>query len=284
MKKVVLITGASSGIGMAAAREFLSRGWIVFAGARRVERMRELEKMGARTIRLDVTDDESCRAFVQAAMDSCGRIDALVNNAGYGEYGPVEAVSVERAKAQLEVNVFGAVRMVQAAAPFMRAQKSGVIINISSAGGRVTTYLGGWYHAGKYALESLSDSLRMELSPFGISVVLIEPGGVGSAWGAITADNLSKSGKGTVYERDCDTVAGVYRAVYTEDNRMLTPSGRAAKKIVKAASAKRPRARYLFGFGSHSLLMMKTILPQRAYDSVMRRVYTLKAVQRIAHK
>lgn len=281
MSKVVLITGASSGIGLCAAKRFVSEGCTVYAGARRVERMEELRSMGVHTMPLDVTDELSCRSCIDAILAQEGRLDILVNNAGYGEYGPMEAVSLDRARAQLEVNLFGAMRMAQLAAPHMREQHSGRILNIGSAGGRVTTYLGGWYHAGKYALESVSDSMRMELRRFGVDVVLIEPGGVRSAWGAITAERLESAGKGTVYESDCDTVAAVYRRMYRENSRMLTSCDRAARVIVRAATAKRPRARYLFGFGARSLVFWHAALPDRVFDTLMKRMYTSKLSEMI---
>lgn len=281
---VILITGASSGIGKAAAREFAHRGHTVYAAARRVEQMKDLQGIGVHAVYLDVTDDESCRQCVSGILAQQGRLDVLVNNAGYGEYGPIECVPVERAKAQLDVNLLGAVRMIRLTAPHMRARGGGRIINISSAGGRTVTYLGGWYHAAKYALEAVSDSLRMELREYGVDVVLIEPGGVASAWGGITAERLSTAGKGTVYEQACDEVAGVYRQVYAPDSRILTSPDRVARMICRAAAARRPHTRYLFGFGARSLVVMHALLPTRAYDRLMTGMYRSKAAQRILTK
>ena len=281
--KVALVTGAGSGIGKAAALLFREHGYTVYAGARHTDRMRDLEEKGIHIASLDVTDSDSCERFVRELLKQEGRLDVLVNNAGYGEYGPVEAVPIENAKAQLEVNVYGAVRMAQLCIPALR-KSGGKIINIGSAGGRCVTCFGGWYHASKYAVEALSDALRMELKDSGIQVVLMEPGGVASAWGGITADHLQSAGKGTVYEKDCDSVAEVYRTVYREDNTMLTSPEKVAKKIVKAAEKRRPRARYLFGFGSRSLVFQHAILPTRAYDSLMRNIFTSKAVKRMIRK
>lgn len=281
MNKTVWITGASSGIGKAAARRFLQNGYTVFAGARRTERMNDLKRMGARILYLDVTDEKSCRSFVRAAFEQTGRVDILVNNAGYGEYGPIETVSEEKAKRELDTVLFGAVRMAKLCAPLMREQKAGRIVNVISAGGRAVTYLGGWYHAAKFALEAISDSLRTELEPQGIKVVVIEPGGVSSAFGEQAAENLSVSVKGSVYEEEGEAVAEVYRRVYGGRNKMLTSPDRAAEAICKAATVKHPKTRYLFGFGARSLLTLHALLPQRTYDRLMRRMFTAHMTQNL---
>lgn len=141
--KVALVTGASAGIGKAIARRLLSDGWTVYGAARRVERMSDLEAKGARTVFIDVTDDGSMRAAVEAVLDAEGRIDALVNNAGYGSYGAIEEVEIDEARRQFEVNVFGLVRLTQLVIPSMRCQGSGRIVNISSMGGRIWMPIGG---------------------------------------------------------------------------------------------------------------------------------------------
>ena len=281
MSKTVLITGASSGIGKAAAKRFLQEGYTVYAGARRVERMKGLSILGAKTLYLDVTDQKSCEAFVRAAYEQTNRIDILINNAGYGEYGPIETVGEEKAKKELDTVVFGAVRMIKLCVPLMRERHEGRIVNIISAGGRAVTYMGGWYHASKYALEALSDSLRMELCQQGIKVVVIEPGAVRSGFGDQAAKNLRSSVEGTVYEKEGTAVADVYQKVYGEKNKMLTSPEKAAGVIYKAAAVSRPRTRYLFGFGAESLLRMSALLPQRAYDSLMRKMYSSELTQKI---
>lgn len=274
MSKTVLITGASSGIGKAAAKVFLKKGFTVFAGARRTARMKDLKILGADTLYLDVTDPKSCEAFVNAAYEKTGRIDILINNAGYGEYGPVETVDEEKAKRELDTVLFGAVRMARLCAPLMREKREGRIVNVISAGGRAVTYLGGWYHASKFALEAISDSLRMELGPQGIKVTVIEPGAVRSGFGDQAAEKLKVSVKDTLYEEEGNTVADVYQKVYGDKNRMLTYPDQAAKIIFRAATVKRPKARYLFGFGARSLVTLRAVLPQRAYDRLMRGMYS----------
>ncbi|MBR2746772.1 MAG: SDR family NAD(P)-dependent oxidoreductase, partial [Bacteroidales bacterium] len=178
MTKVILITGASSGIGFDAAEAFARQGHRVYAAARRVERMEPLKALGVVPLRMDVTDEASMAEGVRTVLEAEGRIDALVNNAGYGYFGAIENVPIEDARRQLEVNVFGLAQLCRLVLPTMRKQGSGRIVNISSVAGKVVMYFGGWYHVSKYSVEALSDALRMEVKPFGIDVSLIEPGGI----------------------------------------------------------------------------------------------------------
>lgn len=177
-KKAILITGASSGMGFEAAKELASQGHSVYGAARRVERMAPLTEYGVHTIELDVTDEEACKDAVGRVVAERGRIDVLVNNAGYGSFGTIEDVEIDEARRQFDVNVFGLAALTKAVMPQMRERRSGTIVNVSSMGGRLVTFMGGWYHATKYAVEALSDALRMEAAEFGIDVVLIEPGGI----------------------------------------------------------------------------------------------------------
>ena len=162
MKKVVLITGASSGIGKRTALLLVQQGHIVYGAARRLDKMRDLKDAGVRLLQMDVTDDASMIKGVQEIIDAEKRIDVLVNNAGYGSYGALEDVPITEAKHQFDVNIFGLARLTQLVLPQMRSQKSGRIINISSIGGKIGEPHGTWYHATKFAVEGLSDSLRME--------------------------------------------------------------------------------------------------------------------------
>ncbi|MDR1753516.1 MAG: SDR family NAD(P)-dependent oxidoreductase, partial [Eubacterium sp.] len=186
--RVALITGASSGIGYAAALEFQKKGFTVYGAARRIERMSGFQKKGIHTISLDVTNDESMVNCVNSIIEKEGRIDVLVNNAGYGSYGAIEDVPLDEARRQVEINVFGLARMIQLVVPKLREHKYGKIVNISSMGGKIWTPFGGWYHATKFAVEGFSDCLRMEVRPYGIDVIVVEPGGVASEWGNIAAD------------------------------------------------------------------------------------------------
>src|SRR5512138_2425880 len=161
-KRVVFITGASSGIGKETAQLLNAKGYVVYAAARRVEKMTDLEKLGVHLVEMDVTDDTSMVSGVNSILAQEGSIDILVNNAGYGSYGAIEDVPIDEARRQFEVNVFGLPRPTQLVLPAMRAARSGTIVNISSMGGRIWTPIGGWYHASKHALEMVSNALRVE--------------------------------------------------------------------------------------------------------------------------
>ena len=190
MNKVALVTGASSGIGESIAIHLAATGWTVYAVARRVERMEALESRGIVTFAMDVTDDASMVAGIDRIITEQGQIDALVNNAGYGSYGPVEHVPIDEARRQFEVNVFGLGRLTQLVIPHMRTRRLGRIVNISSIGGKIYEPLGAWYHATKFAVEGFSDSLRVELRPFGIDVVIVHPAGIITEWNEIARNSL----------------------------------------------------------------------------------------------
>lgn len=164
--RTVLVTGASSGMGKDTAKKLLSDGYVVYAAARRVEKMRDLERLGATVIEMDVTKDEDLVAAVGRITAEHGGIDVLINNAGFGTYGAMEDTDVADARYQFEVNLFGLARLTQLALPHMREQHSGSIVNISSMGGKIYTPLGSWYHATKHALEGWSDCLRIEVAPW----------------------------------------------------------------------------------------------------------------------
>ena len=268
MTKVILITGASSGIGFDAARTLARQGHRVYAAARRVERMEPLKEDGVVPVRMDVTDEESMQACVRTILEQEGRIDVLVNNAGYGYFGAIENVSLEEARKQLEVNVFGLARMCQLVLPSMREQGSGRIINTSSIAGKAVIYFGGWYHVSKYSVEALSDALRMELKPFGIDVSMIEPGGIQTDWGIIAADHLAESSKGTPYEAEGLRESETMRKAYSM--RLLSNPSVVTRAISKAVNSRHPRARYRVGFGAHTLVFLHTILPARWWDALFR--------------
>ena len=268
MTKVILITGASSGIGFDAAEAFAQQGHRVYAAARRVERMEPLKALGVVPIRMDVTDSASMEAGVQAVLEAEGRIDALVNNAGYGYFGAIENVTLEEARRQLEVNVFGLARLCQLVLPSMRKQGSGRIVNISSVAGKTVLYFGGWYHVSKYSVEALSDALRMEVKPFGIDVALIEPGGIRTDWGLIAADHLAASSKGTPYEAEGLRESETMRKAYS--SQLLSKPSVVTLAISRAVNSRRPRTRYRIGFGSGALVFFHSILPDRWWDALFR--------------
>jgi short-subunit dehydrogenase len=176
MKKTVLVTGASAGIGKAIAIYLAQNGYNVYGAARRTDKMQDLKTHGIKTIALDVTNEESVVACTEQVFKEAESIDILVNNAGFGQEGAIEDISMQDARYQFEVNVFGAMRLAQLLLPKMRENKYGKIINISSVGGKIAFPLGGWYHASKFALEALSDSMRNEVRGFGIDIIVVEPG------------------------------------------------------------------------------------------------------------
>ena len=195
---VILITGASSGIGYEAAKMLAAKGHKVYAAARRTELLEPLKADGIVPVKLDVTDETSCQDCVRTVSEAEGRIDALVNNAGYGYLGPIECVPLQDAHTQIRTNLLGMACLCKLVIPFMREQKSGRIVNISSVAGQAPVLFGGWYNISKYGVEALSDNLRIELKPFGIKVIKIEPGGIKTPWGGIAADHLEECTSGTV--------------------------------------------------------------------------------------
>ncbi len=184
MTKTVLITGTSSGLGRATARRFHDEGWNVVATMRSVDPRSELARLDRTLVtRLDVQDHETIRSAVDAGIERFGRIDALVNNAGFGAYGPLEATPFETIQRQFDVNVLGLLATTRAVLGHLREQRSGTIVNISSVGGRVTFPLGTLYHGTKFAVEGLSESLHFELMPLGIRVKVVQPGGMPTDFG-----------------------------------------------------------------------------------------------------
>ena len=274
MGKVILITGASSGIGFDAARILARQGHKVYAAARRVEKMEPLRADGAVPLRMDVTDQESMAAGVATIIEAEGRIDVLVNNAGYGYFGAIETVSDSEARRQLEVNVFGLAALCRLVIPHMRQQGAGRIINTSSIAGRLVLPYGGWYHVSKYSVEALSDALRLELQPFGIDVSMIEPGGICTEWGIIASHNLAESARGTAYEEAATAEADLMEKTY--HGRLLSKPTVVARAISRAVNSRRPRARYRIGRFSHSAVAMHRLLPARCWDAMMRRMMKIK--------
>jgi NAD(P)-dependent dehydrogenase (short-subunit alcohol dehydrogenase family) len=273
--KTALVTGASSGIGKAAAVQLTELGYTVYAGARRVERMSDLADRGIRTRPLDVTDDATMVALVEAIIAETGRIDVLVNNAGFGLYGALEDVPIEEARRQFEVNLFGLARLTQLVLPQMRAQRDGYVINVSSMGGKIWEPLGSWYHASKFAVEGLSDSLRVEVAELGIKVVIIQPGSIRSEWSGIAADQLEATSANTAYAGQAKIIGAALRAV----DRMPLASGPevVAEAIAKAVQSPKPRTRYVVGGGARGILLAERILPDRGFDKFIQLGYRFAA-------
>ena len=263
--RVALVTGASAGIGKAIVRRLLKDGWTVYGAARRTGQMADIRQEGARVLEMDVTDDASMLAGVQAVLAAEGRIDALVNNAGYGSYGAIEDVPIDEARRQFEVNVFGVARLTQLVLPSMRKARSGTIVNITSMGGRIWMPIGGWYHATKHALEVLSDALRVETRPFGINVVVVQPGAIQSEWAGIAVDNLEKTGKGSVYR---DSIGPMARALRNY-GKAASPDVVAAA-VARAVQSPRPKRRYATPMDAKALIFLHWLLPDSLYEALLK--------------
>ncbi len=270
-KDVVLVTGASSGIGFQAAVDLKNKGYIVYGAARRMDKLKALEELGVNIISLDVTNDESMVQCIKTITDKEGVIDVLINNAGYGSFGAIEDVDLKEGKRQVDVNLFGLARMTQLVLPFMRAKRKGRIINISSVGGKVHTPFGAWYHATKFAVEGFSDCLRMEVKEFNIEVVVIEPGGIKTDWGIIAGKNLAKTSGNGAYKEKANKASKALINNYSS-GKGLSDSSVVACAIVKAVTKRRPKTRYLIGKNAKAVFIMKRLLSDRAYDRMLMRI------------
>ncbi len=265
--QVILVTGASSGIGLAVAREAARRGHRVFASARRPETL--AGETGLRTLRLDVTEPGAAARAVAEILGLEGRLDALVNNAGYAQYGATEDVSAERWREQYDVAVFGAIESIRAALPALRAAGGGTIVNMSSVGGKVTVPFAAPYCSAKHALESISDSLRVELSPFGIRVVVVEPGPVDTRFDdralSEVADILKGTGPYAPYYGDIEAaMKGAFAAGKVKPEVV-------ARVVADAIESRRPKPRYRITSMSKLLIPLKALLPDRLMDAAFRR-------------
>jgi NAD(P)-dependent dehydrogenase (short-subunit alcohol dehydrogenase family) len=269
----VLITGCSTGIGRATAARLAANGWTVYASARRPETIADLD--GCRQLQLDVTDEASMEAAVKTILDEHGSIEALVNNAGYGIHGAFETTDMDEVRRQFETNLFGLARLTQLVLPSMRAAERGRIVNISSMGGKITFPGGGYYHASKHALEAMSDALRFEVAPFGVQVVVIEPGAILTRF-VDTAIGTVEHGEGEGPYSEFNRLLGLrIQSAYegTLAKLAAAPPDAVAKVIQRALETKRPRTRYLVTAGAKTLVNLRRFLPDRAWDALMRSQY-----------
>jgi NAD(P)-dependent dehydrogenase (short-subunit alcohol dehydrogenase family) len=272
--KVAIVTGASSGIGEATACRLNALGYTVYAAARRLELMAPLAEVGIRPVRVDVTDDAALTALVEQIVAESGRIDVLVNNAGYGAMGAFEDVSMAEARRQVDVNLFGLARLTQLVLPYMRGQHSGYIVNISSIGGKIHVPLGSWYHATKFAIEGLSDTLRLELAPFGIHVIVVEPGAIDTEWHGVASENLVATSTQGAYAGQAATVEKVLSG-----GRFASSPDVVAKAIGRAVTSRRPRTRYAVGLGAKPVIYARRVLPDRVVDALVR--FTFRVAGRV---
>ncbi|MFC1431370.1 oxidoreductase [Streptacidiphilus sp. N1-3] len=267
--QVALITGASSGIGAEAARKLKAKGYTVYGVARRTHRLAALTGDGIRTFAMDVTDDDSITSGVKRVVEEAGRIDVLVNNAGYGTLGSVEETPLDDGRRLFEVNVFGAMRLTQLVLPHMREQRSGRIINISSVGGKIYSPLSAYYNGSKHALEAMSDCLRFELAQFGIQVAVVEPGGTKTEWSEIAVAHVEKNSGQGPYARQAHAMA---KALASEgQGQRFVPAAAVADTIVEAATARKPRTRYTVGANTKAAIALRRLLSDRAFDAMIAR-------------
>jgi NAD(P)-dependent dehydrogenase (short-subunit alcohol dehydrogenase family) len=270
ISRAVLVTGCSSGIGAASAAHLADAGWTVYATARRPETLAELEARGCRTLALDVTDDASRRAAVEAVEAAEGAVGVLVNNAGYSQSGAVESVPDERVRIQFETNVFGLLAMCRLVLPKMREQRWGKIVNLSSMGANFVFPGGGFYHATKYAVDALSDALRFEVRGFGVNVIIVQPGLIKTEFGNAAVGGVPAG----------DGPYAAFNAAVGESTQGVYESGplgklgggpeAVAKAIEKAITARRPKARYRVTASAHLLINQRKLMTDRMWDAMVR--------------
>lgn len=269
MKKIILITGASSGMGKETAQDLIKKGHVVYCASRGTDKMHDLKEIGGLLIDMDVSKEEEMVNGVNKIIEEQGRIDVLWNNAGYGLYGSVEEVSIDDARNQFEVNLFGLARLTQLVTPHMRKQKSGLIINTSSMGGKMYTPFGAWYHASKHAVEGLSDCLRFELEPFGIKVVVLEPGAIKTHWGDIMHKLLEKNSGSGPYKEVVKKVIKATEEAYNKPGSYSEPSV-ISETIQKIIDAEKPKTRYVVGKMAGRMMFVRKYFGDRAFDWLLK--------------
>jgi NAD(P)-dependent dehydrogenase (short-subunit alcohol dehydrogenase family) len=271
--RTALVTGASGGIGRATVRALLDQGLTVYAAVRRPGSVADLVAAGACEVALDVTDEESMRAAVSVVEAAHGHVDVLVNNAGFAVASPIEELDPDALRSQLEVNVVGLMRLTQLVLPAMRDHGSGRIINIGSVGGLFTAPGAGAYHMSKYALEALSDALRVEIRRFGIDVVLLEPTGVRTSFADTQLATMPDTGPESPYATFKASMDTGVRALFEADSRAVVTPEQVARVVTRAATTSRPRARYKVGAVAHVLPRLRRIVGDRGWDAMAARQF-----------
>jgi NAD(P)-dependent dehydrogenase (short-subunit alcohol dehydrogenase family) len=272
ISKAVLITGCSTGIGRSTAEVLAKKGWTVYASARKLDAIRDLAASGCKLLALDVCDEGSIRAAVDTVERAEGAVGVLVNNAGYGQEGPFEEVPMAEIRRQFETNVFGLVRLTQLALPGMRRQGWGKVVNLSSMGGKLTLPGGGYYHATKHAVEALSDALRFEVRPFGIDVVVIEPGPIKTRFGDTAIDSITGAqAADSPYAAFNALLARRIREAYEGPLAMMAVGPEVVARVIeRAITASRPHSRYTVTFAARFMMALRRWLPDRAFDAFLR--------------
>lgn len=267
MKKVVFISGASSGIGRETAQLLVQKGYKVYGTGRKASELKEMQKDGIQPIELEITDDDSIKNAVHTVIKAEGRIDVLFNNAGYGLYGAVEDIPIQDARRQFEVNLFGLARLTQLVLPHMRKAKSGLIINMSSMGGKIYLPMGAWYHASKHAVEGWSGSLRLDVKQFNINVTVIEPGLIATAFGdTMSKPMLRYSGKGA-YADLAHAMAEGTKNTYGKPET-ITPPSEVAKAVYKAIKSRRPKTHYIVGKYARPMIYIRRMFGDKVFDRI----------------
>ncbi len=263
--RTVLITGASSGLGRASARMFHERGWNVIATMRSTEDGAELSDLQDMLVtRLDVQEPESIAAAVDAGLTRFGRIDALINNAGYGAYGALELTPMEKMRRQFDVNVLGLLATTQAVLPHFRENSSGVIVNVSSVGGRITFPLGTLYHGSKFAVEGISEALQYELAEIGVRVKIVEPGGMITDFGGRSLD-FSNDPAATEYQR---LVGSVVETVGAMMENGSAPES-IAETVYTAATDTSDHLRFIAGADAEEMLTHRYALEDGTFYATL---------------
>lgn len=270
--KAVLITGCSTGIGRATAERLAAKGHTVYATARKVEALADLEAKGCKTLALDVTDEASMQAAVDQVIAESGAVGALVNNAGYSQSGALETLAMDDVRRQFETNVFGLLRMCQLCLPGMREQGWGRIVNISSMGANFVFPGGGIYHATKYAVDAMSDALRFESKAFGVGVVIIQPGLIKTEFGETAAAATPSDAGDAAYGHFNATVAKTTKEAYETGliSKLGAGPDAVAKAVEKAITTSRPRARYRVTASAKLLRQQRRLVTDGMWDAMMR--------------
>jgi len=264
--ETVLVTGASSGMGKDIASRLLEEGYTVYAAARSVGKMDDLAARGAIVLAMDITKNDQVEAAVNRILEERGGVDVLVNNAGYGQYGPVEDTPIDTARYQFEVNLFGLARLTQLLIPAMRDRNKGLIVNISSMGGKIFTPLGAWYHATKYALEGWSDCLRLELKDFGIDVVIVEPGIIRTGFADALTERFALK-ENSAYAALAEKMRKASEESYSGGSG--SPPSVISDVVVEAMAARRPRTRYAAGAMAKPLIFLRWLVSDRIFDRLV---------------
>ncbi len=268
-KKVVLITGASSGCGKETAKQLISQGYKVYAVSRRIEQMQDLQSLGAVCLKMDITINDDIKKVIERIKDDENKIDILINNAGYGQFGSIEDVSEIDARRQYDVNVFGVANMIKSSLHLLRNSKDARIVNVSSIAAKIPGPSAGWYFSSKNALEGLSDALRIELKNQKIKVIIIEPGKVSTEFESVTIDNLKKIKTTSYYSKNVDS----WTELFSKKSKTDISASQVAKKIIKSIKARKPKPRYTVGVFTKLLIFVKRITTDKFLDKQIARSF-----------